>query len=376
MNVNSKLHSAALERALAVRLRELLGGVDWLRRVEVETLNDRSDRGFDLLAKLPLPTGGAAALCVECKREMRPSAFSALAARVFKPSGHPKVIVPVLALPWVSPRIRELCAEHGWSWFDLAGNCRIDVPGLLHLQHTGNAPVHEHPRPKANLSTKEAGRVVRALLSPYYGVAKEWTQRALFMNCRPNVSLGLVNKVVQHLHDEGYVESLPEGGFKVKEPAKLLMAWRDAYRFDQHERHSYFTLLQGKELRRALGRFDAMASGSAYAAFSAADFLAPHVRQPKTWLYVMSRELDRFAELVQAKPVDSGGNLEVLVTSDEGVLFQCERNDTSIEHEMSCTSLVQTYVDLWHCGGRGREAAEALFNQRLLPIWKAAGVKA
>ncbi|MDP1591551.1 MAG: hypothetical protein Q8M07_27595, partial [Prosthecobacter sp.] len=64
---------AALERALAARLRELLAGVDWLRGVDVVRLNADSDLGFDLLAKLPLPTGGAAALCVECKREMRPS---------------------------------------------------------------------------------------------------------------------------------------------------------------------------------------------------------------------------------------------------------------------------------------------------------------
>lgn len=373
--MNTPLSPAALERALAVRLRELLGSVDWLGETEVVTSSGSMERGFDLLAKLPLPTGGSAALCVECKREMRPSTFPMLSKREFKPGGRPKVIVPVLALPWVSPRVAELCREHGWSWYDLAGNCRIDVPGLLHLSHTGNAPVHERPRPAANLGTKEAGRVVRALLSPYYGLGMEWTQRSLIMNCRPNVSLGLVNKVVRHLRDEGYVESLQGGGFKMKEPAKLLMAWRDAYRFDQHERRGYFSLLQGKDLRRALGLFDAVTSTCAYAAFSAADSLAPHVRQPKTWIYLMDQDLDRFDEIVQAKPVDSGGNLEVLVTSDEGVFFQVERNSAATEHEMGCTSLVQTYVDLWHCGGRGQEAAEALFNQRLKPLWQSADVK-
>ena len=372
--MNTPLSSAALERALAARLRELLGSVDWLRSTEVVAPSGSTDRGFDLLAKVPLPTGGSATLCVECKREMRPSTFAMLARREFKPGGRPRVIVPVLALPWVSPRVAELCAEHGWSWYDLAGNCRIVVPGLLHLSHTGNAPIHERPRPTANLGTKEAGRVVRALLSPYYGLDMEWTQRALIMNCRPNVSLGLVNKVVRHLRDEGYVESLPGGGFKVKDPSNLLLAWRDAYRIDQHERRRYFSLLQGKDLRRALGHFDAVTSTCAYAAFSAADYLAPHVRQPKTWIYLMDQALDRFAEIVQAKPVDSGGNLEVMVTSDEGVFFEAERNKDATEHEMSYTSLVQTYVDLWHCGGRGQEAAEALFNQRLKPIWQSAGL--
>ena len=37
-------------------------------------------------------------------------------------SDRPSVVVPVLALPSVSPRVAELCTEHGWGWFDLAGN--------------------------------------------------------------------------------------------------------------------------------------------------------------------------------------------------------------------------------------------------------------
>jgi len=143
---------------LAAKLEALLRGVAWLRGWQVQHVGGAADAGFDLLATLPLPGGGKAALCVECKRELRPSAFRMVADKTFSPAGRPKVVVPVLALPWVSPRMAELCAQHGWSWFDLAGNHRLDVPGLLHLQHTGNAPVHVRPRPTANLRTPEAGR--------------------------------------------------------------------------------------------------------------------------------------------------------------------------------------------------------------------------
>lgn len=127
------LSGASLERALAAKLEELLRGVGWLRGWKVEHVGGTSNVGFDLLATVPLPGGGKAALCVECKAELRPSVFRTLADRSFSPAGQPKVVVPVLALPWVSPRVAELCAEHGWSWFDLAGNHRLDVPGLLHL---------------------------------------------------------------------------------------------------------------------------------------------------------------------------------------------------------------------------------------------------
>lgn len=373
--MNTKIASpAALERALAARLRELLASVGWLGDVEVESMNGGSDAGFDLLAKLPMPTGGKAALVIECKREVRPSTFALVARHAMSPPGRPKVVVPVLATPWVSPRIAELCLEHGWSWFDLAGNYHIDVPGLLHLRHTGNEPVHERPRPTANLGTKEAGRVVVALLHPT-NAGRRWTQRFMTTHCQPNVSLGLVNKVVNHLRDEAFVESGADGGFRVSEPLRLLFAWRDAYRFEQHERHSFFTLLQGPKLRAALADFGTWTGGhSAYAAFSAAEFQAPNVRQQKTWLYVTAQELDRFAEMIQAKPVDSGENLVVLVPADNGVFYLADRG-TMGDSRLACTNAVQTYVDLWHSGGRGQEAAEAMLNQRLLPAWKAAGLK-
>ncbi len=44
------------------------------------------------------------------------------------------------------------------------------------------------------------------------------------------------------------------------------------------------------------------------------------------------------------------------------------------EQRLSCTNPVQTYVDFFHCGGRGEEAAEALLEQNLKRAWKARGL--
>jgi hypothetical protein len=373
MNIQN-LSSVALERALAAKLEGLLRGVEWLRGWQIEHVGGASDAGFDLLVTLPLPGGGKAALCVECKRELRPSVFRMVADKTFSPAGRPKVVVPVLALPWVSPRVAELCAEHGWSWFDLAGNHRLDIPGLLRLDHTGNEAVHKRPRPVANLSTREAGRVIRALLHPGHA-GKRWTQREMQAHCEPNVSIGLVNKVVRHLLDEAFIEAGEDGGFRLRDPLKLLFAWRDVYRFDRHEQRGYFTLLQGKRLHDALAQLDLRTGHfAAYAAFSAAEFQAPHVRQPKTWLYVREKDLFKFEELVEAKPVESGENLMVLIPDDDGVFYLSDGSMVG-DHRMGYTNAVQTYVDLFHCGGRGEEAAEALLNQHLKPEWEIHGLK-
>lgn len=43
------------------------------------------------------------------------------------------------------------------------------------------------------------------------------------------------------------------------------------------------------------------------------------------------------------------------------------------ERRLDCTNTVQTYVDLWHSGGRALEAAEALLEQRLKQEWNKIG---
>ena len=73
--------------------------------------------------------------------------------------------------------------------------------------------------------------------------------------------------------------------------------------------------------------------------------------------------------MAEAKLVDSGENLIVLIPEDDGVFYLGE-GGTMGEQRLSCTNPVQTYVDLFHCGGRGEEAAEALLEQNLKRAWK------
>lgn len=122
-------------------------------------------------------------------------------------------------------------------------------------------------------------------------------------------------------------------------------------------------------MRDALFKLDLEAGGfAAYAAFSAADFQAPHVRQSKTWLYVGDEYVKRFEELTEAKRAESGENIIVLIPDDAGVFYQADGPNVG-DQRMACTNPVQTYVDLSRCGGRGEEAAEALLEQKLKPAW-------
>jgi hypothetical protein len=74
---------------------------------------------------------------------------------------------------------------------------------------------------------------------------------------------------------------------------------------------------------------------------------------------------------VQAKEVDSGENLVILVPADSGVFVTFDADSYVGERTLGCTDPVQTYIDLLHCGGRGEEAAQALLERKILPAWKA-----
>jgi hypothetical protein len=365
-------YDSALERDLAEVLAQLLSGASWLRRWSIAP-GKAAEREWDLVVSGPVPGGGRAVLCVECKSiNFQPSQFAGLVDRPC-PAQRNAVSAKVLAMPRVSPRMAALCQEHGWSWYDLAGNCRLEIPGVLLIERSGKEPVPAPPRAGANLSTPEAARVVRALLAPE-NARRRWTQRdivAHFADLTPAVpapSLALVNKVVQHLRDQAFLEPLPNRGFRVRDYEGLLQAWRTAYRFDRHIRRAYFTLLQGRALQEKVRSLDPDGQGRlAYAAFSAADIQAPAVRQPRTWLYVNPGVEREFASAIEAKPVDSGENLVVMIPDDNGVFYRVETGN----NRPPCTNAVQTYVDLASSGGRGEEAAEAILQQRLKPAWSA-----
>jgi hypothetical protein len=368
-NVN-KVSGALLESRLAAKLRDLLEEVGWLQGWSVEVNPAPFDHVFDIRAHIPLLHGNSAELWVECKELPRPSRFPYVKLQNHFSEGKRSTRVPVLAAPFISPRMAELCQKHGWSWFDLAGNCQLNVPNVFLIERTGKHPVHESPMPQVNLGTREAGRVVRTLLAAP-NATRRWTQRDLAQQCTPRVSIGLVNKVVAYLREQAFLEHHTEGGFNLYDPVGLLVAWREAYRFDRHQRQGYFTIKQGRKLHETLSLLDASSRGYvAYGVFSSAEFQAPHVRQPKIWLYAAAEQLELVAKALEAKLVDSGENLVVLIPDDLGVFAWREAKEGSL----ACTNPVQTYVDVFQSGGRGQEAAEALLEQNLKPAWRTCGL--
>jgi hypothetical protein len=378
-NVNMlSLKGPALEHALREKLPEVLAETGWSGMWIQKTRSGANDPGYDGAFELLTPAGEAVRLLVDVKHDLRPCAFDHRVMMRLSAVAKPWT-VPVLAVPAMSKRLADLCRDRNVSWYDLAGNCRIDLPGLLFIERRGLPPVYRPPRARANLGSAAAGRVLRALLSPEHA-GRAWSHRALRSETvwgqlpgDEPVSLGLVNKVLKHLRDENFIEDADSGGVCVRDPRGLLEAWNAAYRFDQHQRLDCFTLMKGAELEQALGKVHLLAGGMVvYASFSAAERQAPSVRQARTWLYAAPHCIDDLLKTTSAKSVDSGENLVVLVPADFGVLLTFQPGEPD-DRRLRPTDPAQTYVDLRHSGGRGDEAAQALLEQVLLPAWKNGG---
>ena len=113
ISVNTReLNGAALEKALAQRLRELLGGVAWLKGWQVEIDPTEYRTGPDIKATLPLPNGGKAELWVVCKSNPRPYQIAYDRTQDLpSPQSKRQNRVWVLAAPFISPRMAQLCQE-------------------------------------------------------------------------------------------------------------------------------------------------------------------------------------------------------------------------------------------------------------------------
>jgi len=354
---------------LKKKFQELLRIADWLEISEIIDEPKVSDRLFDFMARISVENKKVE-LWVECKAEIRPSQVPMLDGmkKALEQQQGNCVQVPVLAARHVSPRLAEICAERGWSWFDLAGNCKINVPGHLYLERSGNKSVAPKKISGANLGSNSAASVLRALMITSHDGF--WSQRELQSACKPSVSLGLVNKVVRHLRDEGYLTEDEKGGYALRDAVQLLQAWRNAYRFDRVKQVRCFTLLRAEEIEKRLVALNESGEKRVvYASFSAAEIQAPAVRQSKKWFAVLESNVEDVMDALESRIVDSGDNVVLLAPPDEGMLVEAEERGK----KLACTHPIQTWLDVSHSPGRGKEAAEAILEQCLKPEWRDKG---
>lgn len=348
------------EGQLLEALEGVLAGVPAVRSWHSRERVERDGREFDAILDIRFKDGTSQRWVIEIKQlplEPYAAGFVALGLpeQIAKGTGDYAVVLA----PFVSRRSAEILERGGVGFCDLSGNCRL-VSGPLFIERTGFPNAFARKAGLRSLFTPGAERVLRALLDPEHR-RQVWTVREVAAAAYPGVSVGHAHKVGKLLEEQSFLHR-SEDGLVLKEPDKLLGEWAKAYRFQRSIATRYYSSVEADVLRE---RFAELASSPGkrgprglLASFSAAEVLAPHVRQHRFFAY-WSGETRRLEKALALKPVSSGENVVILRPYDEGVFYPAGVVSDPV------TSPVQTYLDLRVSAARGEEAADAVFDRYL-----------
>jgi hypothetical protein len=257
--------------------------------------------------------------------------------------------VPVLIVPHLTRSLRDLTADAGINWVDLAGNATIAHPELLiHIQGRGlyRPPWGGNVDPFAPRSAN----VVRQLLAE---PRRTWRQKDLVDST--GLSQPQASKVLSALQEMALVRRDDDGGLRVHDPDGLLDAWADAYRYGRQRIAPAHLSGDGIELARSL--HDKLLRAGHEHWFTGL---------PAAWAYdhfarfrLVSVFVDADPEMVRRdlglRESERGSNIHLLDADAQRLDIGQAQPDG-----LPCAHPGQVYVDLLGLPERAREAADHL----------------
>jgi hypothetical protein len=326
--------------------------------VEIVSLEQEAqDRGADLLMYVRTRSANQL-IFVEMKSPGTPknvrNAVNSLSSVLRRnPAGYGMVVAP-----YVSPKSAEICASAGMGYLDLSGNCRIAFQEVFINRENF---LNKYPY-KAGLSTlysPKAERILRVLLTYPY---RPWKTLALADVAQ--VSPGMITHVRKKLDEEEWIESTSEG-FQLAEPAKLLQDWAENYSFRRSSALDCYSTKNLAEVEKEIAEAcDTLSISYALTSFSASNRLAPMVRNPRVTAYI-DQNVNRLAEQLSLKPVESGANISLVSPYDAGVFWNAQE-----VNGIKIATPIQVYLDLVNNRGRGEEAATFLYKEVIEATWQ------
>lgn len=349
-----------LENRAAAALRELVAEVPAVRLENVEIEPVLPFARIDILVRLKVYDRPHILIC-EVKSNGQPRNVRAALLQLQNYVAHfGHDAVPMFVAPYLSPEAQALCKEHSVAFLDLVGNARLAFDNLFIERRVSDKPPADR-RALRSLFKPKSAQVLRTM---FRDPGRAWRVAELAESA--GVSLGHVSNVRTGLLDRELAR-VSEHGLILSEPDALLNAWRDEYEAPEGKRLSFYTILHGGAFERAARDVLGVSSGSSkavFASFSAAHWLAPFGRTGMQYFYADNAGLELLKERLELAPSPKGENVTVTVTKDLGLF----RDTVEPAPGAICTSAVQTYLDLWVSGERGREAAEHLRQEKL--SWK------
>jgi hypothetical protein len=350
-----------LAREAAEQLTAALREVPFLAQTSVRQESTRGDSRLDFILTVRSESINRRLVC-EVKSSGQPRIAREACLNLVDYSRSDKRDYPVFIAPYIGPSAAEICDQYQVGYFDFAGNCRLTFD-QVYIRTEGFPNPSVQKRDLRSLYSPKAERVLRVLLT-----AGRRTWRMQELANESDVSLGQVSNVKKLLSDREWIESEAEG-FRLRSldsaVLPVLTEWTENYRIERSTSSEYYSLKPVPQMEAELVEASRrLKSQLAFSGFSGAVRFAPTVRYQRITAYALGN-VPELAERTGLKQVSSGANVAILEPYDAGVLYGVKDVDRA-----PVVSPIQLYLDLSQTKGRGEEAAAAILEEVIKPLWR------
>lgn len=262
---------------------------------------------------------------------------------------------PIYLSDFIGRRSREICREFDMGYVDLMGNIFISIDGL-HIEKESARAFSRESKDLKNLFSPVSTRIIRKIL---VGWKLPWTTKSL--SELTGASIGMTHKVVKKLIDMKYIDRDNDFKLRIDEPSRLLDDWSNEYSFHVNKIIPLYSFQ--KDQRKLLRDIEKVSKNHdlkyALTLHSGGRLVAPYVRSNEIHVYV-DGDIDIWIDELDLRPVDSGGNINLVKPYDQGVL-----DDLQIMDGLNVVSNIQLYLDLCNYPKRGKEQADVIRERKI-----------
>ena len=344
-----------LEREAINALKQCLDKVPF---VQIGVIQKESEGGARIDFTMGLTASGMKqVLAVEVKGNGQPKAAREAINSLLRWLSLSPGAYGIFMAPYIAPRTAEICRQDGIGYVDFAGNCRLSF-GSVYIEQSSNPNTLSVKRDLRSFYSPKAARVLRVLLN---NPRKNWKIQELADEAE--VSLGQTANVKKLLDSRELIEKTEEG-YALREPFSLLSEWSQNYDFRKNRTRNFFSLKSIPDIEAEIAEVcERNKIPYALTGFSGAARFTMAVRYQRVMAFVDAEE-DQLLKLFEFKEVSSGANVTLLMPYDAGVYYGVTTKEGS-----RVVSPVQLYLDLIGFKGRGEEAANALLEEVIKPLW-------
>jgi hypothetical protein len=351
------LKEEGIELAAAGQLMAALREVPALQRAAIRRRSAHGDSRVAFILAIGIGAKDRRLVC-QAKPDGQPRTAREACLELVDYTRSDKRDYPVFIAPYISPAAAAICDRYRVGYFDLAGNCRLAFD-RVYIRREGFRNPAVRKRDLRSLYSPKAERVLRVLLA---SGKRNWRMQELAGEA--GVSLGQAANVKKLLLDREWLEA-DNKGLRLRSlkdaVLPLLTEWAGNYRMERNSASEYYSLKPIPQTEAELAKAKVRL---AFTGFSGAVRFAPAVRYQRVTAYLLGNRA-ALLERMGLKPVPSGGNVTLIEPYDEGVFY-----GTRTIEGAPVVSAVQLYLDLMQTKGRGEEAASAILEEAIKPLWR------